>query len=48
MLAWKGCTAILIVIRMMRAIINQWRNLGTVVNPLRLGQPTKITPRAHQ
>lgn len=28
-----------------RAIVHKWRKLGTVVNPPRSGQPTKITPR---
>ncbi len=28
-----------------RAIIHKWRKLGTVVNLLRSGRPTKITPR---
>ncbi len=31
---------------MVRAIIHKWRKLGTVVNLLRSGRPTKITPRA--
>ncbi len=29
-----------------RAIIHKWRKLGTVVNLLKSGRPTKITPRA--
>ncbi len=29
-----------------RAIIHKWRKLGTVVNLLRSGRPTTITPRA--
>ncbi len=31
-----------------RAIIHKWRKLGTVVNLLRSGRPTKITPREQQ
>ncbi len=31
-----------------RAIIHEWRKLGTVVNLPRSGRPTKITPKAQQ
>ncbi len=31
-----------------RAIIHNWRKLGTVVNLPKSGRPTKITPRAQR
>lgn len=46
----KGCEAIskaLVLQQTTVRIISQWRKLGTMVNPPRNGQQTKVLPNAH-